>query len=80
MSQLRARRSLLAGLVLAATGCAHAERPDLLLVVVDTLRADRLGSYGYAAAGTPHLDRLATGGIRFANAVSPAPLTLPAHA
>ena len=50
---------LLAGLALAATGCARAEPPDVLLVVVDTLRADRLGSYGYEAATTPQLDALA---------------------
>lgn len=55
-------------------------RPNVLLVTLDTTRADRLGSYGYAAAATPHLDRLAAGGVRFAQAVSPAPLTLPAHA
>jgi choline-sulfatase len=55
-------------------------RPNVLLVTLDTTRADRLGSYGYAAAATPHLDTLAAGGIRFTQAVSSAPLTLPAHA
>jgi choline-sulfatase len=59
---------------------ARPARPDVVLITLDTTRADRLGSYGYAAAGTPHLDRLAAGGVRFAHAVSPAPLTLPAHA
>ena len=55
-------------------------RPNVLLITLDTTRADRLGSYGYAPAVTPNLDRLAAGGVRFVQAVSPAPLTLPAHA
>lgn len=52
----------------------------MLLITLDTTRADRLGSYGHAGAATPNLDRLAAVGARFAQAVSPAPLTLPAHA
>jgi arylsulfatase A-like enzyme len=52
----------------------------VLLITLDTTRADRLGSYGHAAASTPNLDRLAAGGVRFARALSPVPLTLPAHA
>ena len=59
---------------------ARPAQPNVLLITLDTTRADRLGSYGYTAAATPHLDRLAAGGVRFAQAVSPAPLTLPAHA
>ncbi len=62
---------------------SHRERvqlPNLLLISIDTLRADRLGSYGYSAARTPHLDGLARRGIRFANARTVMPLTLPAHA
>lgn len=54
--------------------------PNLLLVSIDTLRADRLGCYGYAAAQTPVLDALAGRGVRFAEATTVAPLTLPAHA
>jgi arylsulfatase A-like enzyme len=53
---------------------------DFVLITLDTTRADRLGSYGYQKAQTPVLDRLAREGIRFADAVSPAPLTLAAHA
>jgi arylsulfatase A-like enzyme len=53
---------------------------DVVLITLDTTRADHLGSYGYAAAETPNLDRLAREGIRFTDAVSPAPLTLPSHA
>lgn len=54
--------------------------PNLLLVTLDTTRADRLGCYGYAKAATPALDRLARQGTRFVHAFSPVPLTLPAHA
>ena len=53
--------------------------PNLLLVSLDTTRADRLGCYGYADARTPRLDALAARGLRFAQAVTVAPLTLPAH-
>ena len=67
-----------------ATGLAYvaqeAPRPNILLVTIDTLRADRVGAYGYAAARTPTLDRLASEGVRFADATAHAPLTLPAHA
>ena len=59
---------------------AAAPRPSLLLVTLDTARADALGSYGGAGADTPALDALAARGTRYARAVSPAPLTLPAHA
>src|SRR5262245_48286076 len=58
----------------------HRAAPNLLLVSIDTLRADRLGCYGYAAAQTPVLDALAGRGVRFAAATTVTPLTLPAHA
>jgi len=53
---------------------------NLLLVSIDTLRADHLGCYGYAGAQTPRLDALARSGLRFARATTVVPLTLPAHA
>ena len=53
---------------------------NVLLVTLDTTRADRLGCYGYDAAGTPTLDALAKQGIRFDDAVTVAPVTLPSHA
>jgi arylsulfatase A-like enzyme/Tfp pilus assembly protein PilF len=56
-----------------------AGRPDVLLISIDTLRADRLGSYGYAAAQTPAIDDVAAHGLRFAQAATVTPLTLPAH-
>lgn len=49
-------------------------------MTIDTLRADRVGCYGHAAARTPHLDRLCEEGVVFENAIAPAPLTLPSHA
>jgi arylsulfatase A-like enzyme/tetratricopeptide (TPR) repeat protein len=53
---------------------------NLLLITLDTVRADRLGAYGYAAAETPTLDALARAGVRFESASAVAPLTLPSHA
>ncbi|MBM4391543.1 MAG: sulfatase-like hydrolase/transferase, partial [Deltaproteobacteria bacterium] len=58
---------------------APARRPDVVVVTLDTVRADRLGAYGYAKARTDTLDRLAAGGLRFENAFSVLPLTIPAH-
>lgn len=87
------RASIVAALALALVGAwivLKRERPpaarpaavdrDVLLVTLDTTRADRLGCYGHARARTPRLDRLAAEGVRFEQATSPAPITLPAHA
>ncbi|HNQ79996.1 MAG: sulfatase-like hydrolase/transferase [Acidobacteriota bacterium] len=52
---------------------------NVLLVTMDTTRADRLGCYGYAKALTPRLDALASAGVRFDRAYAQAPLTLPSH-
>lgn len=52
---------------------------NLLVITIDTLRADRLGSYGHQGAQTPHLDRLANEGVRFESCHSSVPLTLPSH-
>ena len=53
---------------------------NLLLVSIDTLRADRLGCYGHTQAQTPYIDALAARGLRFEQATTVTPLTLPAHA
>jgi arylsulfatase A-like enzyme/Tfp pilus assembly protein PilF len=63
-----------------APAATPSRQPNVVLITLDTTRADRLGSYGYAGAATPNLDRLAAAGIRFERALSPVPLTLPAHA
>ena len=72
-------------LILATAACAPSEqqagsRPNVLLITLDTLRADRLGCYGYEEARTPTLDALAARGTLFEQAYTPAPMTLPAHA
>jgi arylsulfatase A-like enzyme/Flp pilus assembly protein TadD len=78
---------LLAVSLFASSGCARpptppppATKPNVLLVTLDTTRADHLGAYGYASAATPNLDRLAASGVRFDQALSSVPLTLPSHA
>lgn len=65
-------------LTTAATVARAQERPDVLLITIDTLRGDALGIYGGRAA-TPALDRLVRRGVRFDNAVAHAVLTLPSH-
>jgi arylsulfatase A-like enzyme/Flp pilus assembly protein TadD len=52
---------------------------NVLLITLDTTRADRLGCYGYPDAQTPNLDFLATNGIQFLNAYCQVPLTCPSH-
>ena len=52
---------------------------NVLIITLDTTRADRLGCYGYPKAGTPNLDALAAGGVRFENATCQVPLTGPSH-
>ncbi|MCX8159979.1 MAG: sulfatase-like hydrolase/transferase [Candidatus Saccharicenans sp.] len=53
---------------------------NVLLITLDTTRADRLGCYGYRGGSTPSLDELAAAGTRFQNAYCQVPLTLPSHA
>jgi arylsulfatase A-like enzyme len=85
---MRTRQALAAILVLAFSlapvGCrknaVSPSRPNLILVSIDTLRADRLGSYGYDRPTTPALDRLAREGVVFERALAPSPWTLPSHA
>jgi len=69
-------------MALAAAACAPdaSERPNLLLITVDTLRADHLGCYGYERDTSPNLDRLAREGLRFTRAASPRAKTTPAVA
>lgn len=69
-------------LALQAVQCGEAALPKLnvVLITIDTLRADHLGCYGYASIETPNIDQLARAGVRFAQAYTPVPITLPAHA
>jgi arylsulfatase A-like enzyme len=57
-----------------------AERPNVLLVTLDTTRADHLGVYGYARDTSPHLDRLATESVVYTRAIATSSWTLPSHA
>ncbi len=52
---------------------------NVLVITLDTTRADRIGCYGYGKAKTPNLDRLAQMGVKFENAYCQIPLTLPSH-
>lgn len=75
-------RSLLAA-VLAVCSCMRVyDHPPtgLVIVTLDTTRADRLSAYGFMDVSTPNLDRVAREGVVFERASSVAPLTLPAHA
>lgn len=54
--------------------------PDVILITLDTTRADRLGCYGDPLARTPNLDAFAKDAVLFREATTPVPLTLPAHA
>ncbi len=80
----RVRISLLALIGLMAGGAVWyllSPRPlNVLLITLDTTRADRLGCYGRSQAKTPVLDRLARQGVLFERAYAPVPLTLPSHA
>ena len=69
-------------LALAHLGCSEpaALPPNLVLVTIDTARADRIGAYGHEGAQTPVLDALAARGVRFEDAIAQATTTPPSHA
>ena len=74
---------LLAAVAIATSACAIAPRlpvTAVVLITLDTTRADRLSPYGFGSAPMPALDRLAREGVVFDQATTVAPLTLPAHA
>lgn len=62
------------------TALAQTPRTPVILISIDTLRADHLSAYGYTRIRTPHLDSFADGGTLFEQADCQAPLTLPSHA
>ncbi|MCI0616989.1 sulfatase-like hydrolase/transferase [bacterium] len=61
-------------------GLTAPPKPNVVLITIDTLRADRLGCYGYKSAHTPNIDKIAAEGVMFRNAISHVPLTRPSHA
>jgi len=73
---------LLVLLMAIGFGCApvRSDQPNVVLIIIDTLRADHLGCYGYSRDTSPVLDSLAASGIRFSRCQAQAPWTLPAHA
>jgi arylsulfatase A-like enzyme len=54
-------------------------KPNVVIVTIDTLRADHVGCYGYKPARTPNIDSLAADGVLFQRAFTPVPITLPSH-
>lgn len=76
----RSRQLLLAFALLACNHCSSAPRPSVVLIVVDTLRADRLGVYGNPRGLTPFLDSLASRGTVFQYAYAPSSWTVPSVA
>jgi len=82
MSFLAGRAGIALALALCAVGCGEArEGPQgVILVLLDTVRADHLGCYGYERPTSPRLDRLASEGARFDQAIAAAPWTLPSVA
>lgn len=87
----RGRRRLLGALLLlmAAPACSHLDeafrgadsrRPNVILVVLDTVRADHLGCYGYERPTSPNIDAFARTATRHTRALSSAPWTVPSHA
>lgn len=78
----RSSRFLWLAILLLPSGCQQSKprRPNILIITVDTLRADRLGCYGYPADLTPNVDALAKESIVFERAIAQVPLTWPSHA
>jgi arylsulfatase A-like enzyme len=72
--------ALLCLIALSSCGRPSAQRPNLVVIVIDTVRADRLSCYGYRRPTTPRIDELCARGLRFQNASSTSSWTLPAHA
>jgi arylsulfatase A-like enzyme/Flp pilus assembly protein TadD len=66
-----------------AAGCNPEPAPEtprnVVLISIDTCRADRLGCYGHPGSATPNVDAVAREGVRFSNARTTNPITLPAH-
>jgi arylsulfatase A-like enzyme len=76
---------LVAGLSpsLLLSGCGkrqHAKKPNIILITLDTTRADRLGCYGYRRQTSPNIDKLAEESVLYTRAIAPSSWTLPSHA
>ena len=71
--------SILLCTVITPCNAAEAELPNVMLITMDTTRADHLGCYGYTRDTSPNIDRFAQDAVVFKNAVSVIPLTTPSH-
>ena len=80
LSKLRHVLCLVVLLLPAPAVADRDQQPHILVISVDTLRADRMGSYGYSRKTSPHIDGLLARGARFADARTVEPLTAPALA
>lgn len=72
-------RAAVLTLTFSLVGCRAAPPLNIVLITLDTTRADRLGCYGYDAVETPHIDRLAAEGTLYERCYTPVPITLPSH-
>ncbi|HEX4810634.1 MAG TPA: sulfatase, partial [Bryobacteraceae bacterium] len=73
------RRLLISVIFCLSRSSAEPPPTPVILISIDTLRADHLSAYGYRKLNTPHIDSLATGGTLYGQADSQIPLTLPSH-
>ena len=80
LTAVAAPLSALSGLLLLLACSEAPQPPSILLVTLDTLRADRVSAYGYPLPTTPQLDALAARGTRFELALAPSSSTAPTHA
>jgi arylsulfatase A-like enzyme/Flp pilus assembly protein TadD len=74
--------NILLGLIFLGSSLGQSRKPpvvNVVVVTIDTLRADHLGCYGYKQVRTPNIDALAADSVRFERAFTPVPITLPAH-
>src|SRR5260370_26073872 len=71
----------ISSLLLICRGLLAERKPilNVVIITIDTLRADHLGCYGYKQIRTPNIDALASESARFERAYTPVPVTLPAH-
>lgn len=77
---VNARKTLHERRVLASLPAPPAGAPNVLLLILDTVRGLEMGYGGYSRATTPNIDRWAARGVVFDRAIAPAPWTLPTHA
>lgn len=80
MSRRRCAAAAAALFAVLAAACGRGTPPPVVLISIDTLRADHLPAYGYRGVETPALDALARDAVLFENAYCQVPLTLPSHA